>query len=371
MKKICITGMFLTFILSSALKSQDTLNVNGGFESFDTATLVTPVSSSGWIFQAGSGHATYKIEEAVTHSGERATYLKVDTISKNYWDIQIGNEDIPAPKGQFYRASFWAKSPTKSSVHAVMGDYNYNELAAIDVALSTNWTKYLMLCGNNGAATIQDSLRVVLQKFKVGQYYFDDIVFIQSNVASLQTFNTGDSILINTGYAMNAVPAVFNNQSFVVTVNGKDDPVKLVTLKKGLSNIVVLKLTNNVKPGDKVYASHVGGKLTYANSSSLPSTTLGAFADSVENYSNGSNPSIIQGKKISQFTVYPNPAKDIIHLLGIGSTKNAYFINNSGQTIRCKIESGAISVSLLPQGFYLVKIVDNFGNSQYSSFLKR
>ncbi len=372
MKKKYLIGFIFVFILANNLYCQNTLNINGGFESFDTATLVTPSGLSGWIFQAGSGHAIYKIEDTVTHSGKRAAYLKVDTIAKNYWDIQIGNEDIPAPHGQFYRASFWAKSPTKSSVHAVMGDYNYNELATIDVTLPSTWTKYIMLCGNNGAATIQDSLRVIFQKFKVGQYYFDDIELIQSNVASIQTFNTGDSILINTGYAMNAVPTVFNNLSFAVTVNGNDDPITLITLKKGSSNIVVLKLTNNVKPGDKVFVSHVGGKLSYTNPNVLPAPKLGAFADSVENYSNGSNPVNIDViNQCNKLVIYPNPGLNIIHFSAMVSPKNVYFINNSGQIVQYKVISGTVSVSSLPQGFYMVRITDSLGNCQYSTFIKQ
>jgi len=373
MKKIVTIGLIYTFFLATIAKGQDTLNFNGGFESMDTMTLVPPVDTVGWLFDAGSGKGFCKIIDTVTHSGSKAAYVNVSVISNTYWDIQLGNENIKAPHGQFYRASFWAESPTKSSVFAMIGDYNYNTLSSIQVTLTPKWTKYIIMCGNNGLATNQDSLRVVFQKFIVGKYYFDDILFIQSNVASLQVFNTGDSVLVNTGFAMSAVPAVFNSNSFSVTVNGVVDPVTSVTVSKSSNKIIVLKLTNLIKPGDKVFASHVGSKLSYSNSTDLPSATLGAFADSVENYSNGSLPNdeVIALKKPDQFLVYPNPAKDIINLLGIDLPKDVYFINNAGQIIQSKIKSVVISVSSLPQGFYIVKIIDNSGNSRYSSFIKK
>jgi Secretion system C-terminal sorting domain/Carbohydrate binding domain len=372
MKKIVTISLIYTFFLATIAKGQDTLNFNGGFESMDTMTLVPPVDTMGWLFDAGSGKGFCKIMDTVTHSGSKAAYVNVSVISTNYWDIQLGNENIKAPHGQFYRASFWAESPTKSSIFAMIGDYNYNTLSSIQVTLTPKWTKYIIMCGNDGLATNQDSLRVVFQKFIVGKYYFDDILFIQSNVASLQVFNTGDSVLVNTGFAMSAVPAVFNNNSFSVTVNGVADPVTSVTLSKSSNRIIVLKLTNLIKPGDKVFASHVGGKLSYSSSTGLPSTTLGAFADSVENYSNGTIPSYIKAiEKPNQFLVYPNPAKDIINLLGIDLPKDVYFINNAGQIIQSKIKSGVVSVSSLPQGFYIVKIVDNSGKSRYSSFIKK
>ena len=372
MKRFFIICLICTSFLALNIKGQDTLNINGGFELFDTMTFVPPVGTMGWLYDAGSGKALCKIIDTVSHSGNKAAYLKITQVSVNYWDIQLGNEDIPAPHGEFYRASFWIKSPTKSSVHAIIGDYNYNELATLDVTLSTKWTKYILICGNNGAATIQDSLRIVFQKFKIGEYYFDDILFVQSNVASLQVFNTGDSVLVNTGLAMNAVPAVFDNSSFTVTVNNVNNPVTSVTLKKGSNNIIVLKLTNLIKPGDKVFASHKGGKLTYSNSSSLPSATLGAFADSVENYSNGTIPNDITVlSEQCQFFIFPNPAQDVIYFSGVDSPNDIYFINISGQVIHNKINSRAVSISSLPQGFYLVKITDNFGKLKYSSFIKQ
>ena len=87
MKRFFIICLICTSFLALNIKGQDTLNINGGFELFDTMTFVPPVGTMGWLYDAGSGKALCKIIDTVSHSGNKAVYLKITQVSVNYWDI--------------------------------------------------------------------------------------------------------------------------------------------------------------------------------------------------------------------------------------------------------------------------------------------
>jgi len=369
MKSKLIYSIGLLVVASCVLKAQDTLNVNGGFENPDT--------SLGWIYQTPVGYTTYAITGIDKHSGAKSLHANVTHAANpaTYWDIQIGNEDIPAPHGQFYRAAFWAKSSTKSRIHALIGDYNYTELTNTDINLTANWTKYTMVCFNAGAATIKDSLRVVIQKFTVGDYYFDDFVFIQSPIGGVQVVRTGDSVLIQTGADMAPVPPVFDNSSFTVTVNGIDDTIRTVSLKTGNKKIIVLKLVRKVLPNDTVFVSHIGGKIAYLNPTGLPDDKLIAFSDTAENFADTTTHVSIKNllKADNPVAIYPNPVSNQIQLSSVEGVQAITITNLAGQQLISinAPKSKIIDISGLKSGYYLISIYTRVGSVQKIKIVRK
>lgn len=75
---------------------------------------------------------------------------------------------------------------------------------------------------------------------------------------------------------------------------------------------------------------------------------------------------------IANFTVYPNPALDIIHIQGVTSQiKNTLIYSVTGQLILpAPLNSETINISNLPSGIYFLEIITSEGDKQIQKFIK-
>ena len=59
-------------------------------------------------------------------------------------------------------------------------------------------------------------------------------------------------------------------------------------------------------------------------------------------------------------SVYPNPAREVVTIDGL-ECSNIQICNTFGQTVKTAQNTNEISVSDLPEGFYLLRMMDNKG----------
>ena len=75
---------------------------------------------------------------------------------------------------------------------------------------------------------------------------------------------------------------------------------------------------------------------------------------------------------IGNFTIYPNPASDVIHIHGVTSPiKNTLIYSVTGQLMQsAPLNSETINISNLQSGIYFLEIITSEGNKQIQKFIK-
>lgn len=76
-------------------------------------------------------------------------------------------------------------------------------------------------------------------------------------------------------------------------------------------------------------------------------------------------------KAADQFSIYPNPANDLINIVPNNQPVRVMIINMSGREVMNVTHANSVDTSTLPSGNYLVKIVDRNGNVETHQMTKK
>jgi len=76
-------------------------------------------------------------------------------------------------------------------------------------------------------------------------------------------------------------------------------------------------------------------------------------------------------KADDQFSIYPNPANDLINIVPNNKPVRVMIINMSGREVMSVTNKTSVDTSTLPTGNYLVKIVDRNGNVETHQMTKK
>ncbi len=365
-KLLLLISIFSAFLaVNNGSIAQSILNPNGGFEEAEVgASTVDP-----WFFGKASGQAEFTVIDSVAHSGSKSLLLNViEKATGNFWDIQAVYEHIPTVPGTYYRATFWARSTSGYTLRAAIGTYDYVDLASATVTLTNKWSRVSMVCYNED----KEELRIPINQFEQGMYFFDDVSFIESPIGGSVVLSSGDTIVIQALTNLEQIPDNFDVNSFTVTVNGTINPVKKVALNTSKTNYFYLIMTNKIAAGDQVIIDHTGGKIFYYNTTLAPDDNIIAFTDTAYNESKyivGINQVNSSYEKLA-FT--PNPVKDHIRLLQNTSYSIIEVYTIQGKLVK-QIQQpvgNIVNVDDLTSGMYIIKATSKEGKQYSAKLLK-
>jgi hypothetical protein len=362
MKKKIYTLLFLVSLCYLA-NGQVSVAGNGDFES----SAAGDVSAASWFFGSASGSAIFKITDSIKHGGANCLFLNVTQKAvTNPWDIQVVNEHIPTEAGSYYRASFWAKSMSGFSITASIGTYDYKDLTIATIKLTKSWQKVNLACYNAD----KTELRVPINRFEQGTYFFDDLQFFSTPIVSSSVVPTGDSIIVQA--LANLQPMDTSSiSSFTIRVNGVLNPVKAIALSKTATRFILFPSTKIIRT-DKISLSHTGGKLLYASQGALPDKNIIAFEDSVDNYSTLKTLDI-KSAVSDKYLFFPNPATDHIRFNNVSDLGKVEIASINGQILKSinDLRSGIIDISKLEKGLYFVTFYGKDGTTSSNKLIKK
>ncbi len=72
----------------------------------------------------------------------------------------------------------------------------------------------------------------------------------------------------------------------------------------------------------------------------------------------------------SEVTIFPNPAKDFLHVQSAEKIQSYEIINMAGQRLIKQLFKGSIDVSIFPKGYYFIKLINDKGEYKTIKWLK-
>ncbi|WP_298418251.1 T9SS type A sorting domain-containing protein [uncultured Kordia sp.] len=254
-------------------------------------------------------------------------------------------------------------------------DCHRNQLTSIDIASNTALTHFD--CNNNSISVVDVSTNVLLEKLYV---HFNQLTAIDVSVnTALLEIGTNSNPITSLNLSTNTALTAINCNSNLLTsldVSANTDVLYLYCSYNMLSSLDVSANTmlvrmycnNNLLTSLNV-ANGFNNTITGANinmrsNPNLACVTVDDIAYSNTNWANkdattayGTNCGTLTVAEVvkKMIHVYPNPAKDFIHIEMDSVLKSARLYTVLG-TIMTKVNSKTIDVSKLAKGIYILQI---------------
>lgn len=326
---------------------------------------------TGWWSTDNGGKATYALTDEAENvfSGSKALHVNVSEKGANAWDVQrVADNIMDLPEASYGRFSVYVKGTEGASMnfHLQVGGADW--IAIWGQKLSTQWQR-LSIVGYHSTA---DAVRIAMHFIEAGDYYVDDISLINSPIAGSVVVPTGDSIIIETGWGINAIDASFDNSSFTLKVNNADVAISKV-VNAGAKKFAIIP-EKVILEGDSVVIAYDGmGNIAYSSAAGIPDETLVSFSDEVSINTSKLKTSISRVKKNNEIKIYPNPVENELTFIGNESFTKVSIINVAGQQVMSvnQISNNTIAINSLPKGLYIIKAYTNNGALKTSSFIKK
>jgi phosphodiesterase/alkaline phosphatase D-like protein len=233
---------------------------------------------------------------------------------------------------------------------------------------STGW-----YCIYNGTGT-----SVTVTGLSLGTNYIAQI-FDYNGAAGLEKYNTATATDNPKSQTTVGVPTVTTNAVTTITATGAtlnssvnaNNASTTVTFDYGTTTSYGSTVTATPSPVTGTIATAV----SYALSGLTPNTTYHFRVNGVNSAgtTNGLDQTFtttigtgLDENGNQQIAVYPNPATDAFHIVGLGGVSSISLTDLSGRTLLQKqvSDSEAILVSTLPKGVYILKIKNNEGTTE-------
>ena len=142
-----LRACLLLAVSLTATASAQPVNVNGGFEATDVG-VVTDLANGveGWALEANVPTAPeFAIVDDVTHSGDRALRVTVNSTGPNAYDVQAIARPIPVIPGTRYSFSIWARTDSGTSeVTFTVGNNAFQEYGRLtQETVSAVWREFV------------------------------------------------------------------------------------------------------------------------------------------------------------------------------------------------------------------------------------
>ncbi len=363
MKKILFfSGLFL--FVCSGIYAQLNLLPNGGFEE----------GISNWVASAGgTSQANTGITGEDPASGDSCLQVEVVQLGSNYWDIQVQNFSFGLEEGKGYKISLKARASASGiMMNFIVGKATspytyYSENRNIE--LTEEWAEYTY--SFTSPVSSDDDVVASLQFVSVGTVWVDDVKVAETAVSDVHVNSNGSAIDIEFMNEMED-PANEPQITFFVKVNGeKNIPVTSVVQDNSNLRIFTLHLEDIIYTDDVVTVNYFPGTIATRAGIEIDAFSMEATNNSTQ------VPTILNNPEISNYTLYPVPANDIIYL----KNKAGYLdcsvqvLDLSGKRLISGVYSkrakAGIQIGFLQPGIYILRILDA-GNHviSYLKFIK-
>jgi hypothetical protein len=360
-------------LFSVQAQEENNMVTDGGFEE----AVLGETSAAGWWFNNGNATATATFTiDTIKHSGENGLTIEVTDYPEdaNPWDIQAVASNITVEANTFYRYTIWAKTDNlDAKVNFTVGITAdpWSELGRVNGQLTKKWQKIAFLINSQENTAIRPPIHFASN----GKSYIDDLSIIQSNIVGAQASGSGDTLTVDFGLALNAIPSPFNNSAFNVKIGFAKNDVVAVTQNSVNKNLITLTLANKIVKGDSVsidYKSDLGN-LVYTTPPGTVSNVVESFTgEAVENLVI-LGPVTVNDISLADFSVYPNPVDNILCYSGSAKIAKVEITNLNGQRLLVVNNPAAneISVSRLQGGVYFLSVYGNDGSYRNLKFIKK
>ncbi len=94
--------------------------------------------------QFNGASANFNLDNTQAYEGNTAMCVDVQNNGNNFWDIQLGRDDVNLVAGQHYTLSFWAKADNngKDLDISLIHPSNFSSYYYTNITLSNTWTQY-------------------------------------------------------------------------------------------------------------------------------------------------------------------------------------------------------------------------------------
>jgi hypothetical protein len=381
MKKIYLT--FLTLCLSGMLFAQTNIIVNGGFEDATLGSMYTATSTevTNWLLElAADAAATFMIqgEEGYVYEGEKALMVNAQTLGADSWSIQAVNDPVAVDPSNYYRATVMVKCLVADSAHFsfTIGNASYNERARMGGGTPkmipfNEWIKLTLVVKPQ-----EDALRIPLHFQELGIFYLDDLQMYESQLARAEIDESGDTLLLDFGYDIDAPSASFDLTK--ITLKADDDPRAIESIYFDQSypfrNVLKAKIASRIGEGATVtvsYTKPASNPLTY-NDTREPEDKIPSFAN--EAVDNKSTAVGIRSIKTSrEFVYYLNDSRDMLTVEGLQDATMIELYSITGQLIKSFKVSNTrenIELSEFASGVYILSVTYKDNSKSDAKFIK-
>ena len=367
------TAVFL--MANLALNAQTLVNPNGGFEETEIGQYFKGDDVAGWSLDyTEDGSITtfpeFFIVEDVVKEGSRALWMILNEVGGNDWSVQVVNEPIPVETNTYYVYSVWAMAEGHDGlrVNFTVGNLTYAEMGRRGNEEMPNgeWKNVVFLFKNTNNDTLRAPLHFSLSAnadLVPANFYIDDLQIFYSPLASAETNEGGDTVIIEFEWPINEIPAGFDPTAFTVSVNGTANAVTAVTQHE---EYLHLQLTSSFSIGDMIFISYTKPGSDYLTYSTAPGTPPTPDVESFSGIpvSNEIIVGIYSYRINKNIKLFPNPVENNLTLSGLESVSSIEILTVSGQVIdsyKVYDSTHIIDVADLHKGIYFVKVKGDKG----------
>jgi hypothetical protein len=364
----CILSLLVLLINVNILSQDNLVTTNGGFE--------LGTSESWDLLTLGTSQADFTVINNNQHEGSYCLQVDVIALGPDSWSIQLKKNGWAVEEGHQYEASIWAKSATNGSqINFTIGKYTdpYTEYSAnYGVNVSTSWQKFSKIF--ESPVTTIDDITLALHVTDDDIFWFDDfrVVELINEVIGAVVSGSGKIIEIEFFEDIQDPSQELQLPFRVYNQNNVEKSIGSITQNSTAPKKIILHLDDLVIKNETITIEYTPGTLATETG-----REIGAFTAVAVNNSTYMPTTVHQQTGMSNTGVYPNPAKDIIHIQTDGQIDFVQYkiTDLSGKSLQSGSANDQTDFSLnidrLGSGFYLLIVTDKMQNSVVHKFLKK
>ncbi len=128
---------------------------------------------------------------------------------------------------------------------------------------------------------------------------------------------------------------------------------------------------NTLQPGQSFTNSYA---VIFVENESYPCPSLDRLIDATEIVVNNVTTSTYNIEDISTLEIFPNPAKNVVHIKSEKEVQKIQLLSTSGQVMKQEVVANftkgyAFNLSEIPNGMYIISVIDKNGNSQLEKII--